>query len=297
MKRILAVAGGGSKGDEIAGIHDALRRVYDVYIGTSTGALIALLLACKKYDELVEGYSTITNRQVYGLLRPFNKNGSWSSRSLLKLWRLGPFASYFYDISKDLEKRVRKYFTKEDFEKLRRDKIEVIVCIEDLGHQNDKPEYVSVLDPSLTYDDFVRCVIASAAIPGFAKPVDIFGFKKVDGGWNEPIPTSIIAERYSQDHIEIFLTHSIRDEHPIYNPIRGAFKIIKMLFRRLSDAGINNRVKCLERLRTMKLPNCYVYYNTYSPYSAADFNKERMRERIQIGRRRVRLNTLNPIKL
>lgn len=68
MKRALVVSGGGSKGAFSVGVIKDLVQLYhvnfDVLVGTSTGALIAPLVAMGDLERLEELYTTVTNDKI-----------------------------------------------------------------------------------------------------------------------------------------------------------------------------------------------------------------------------------------
>lgn len=91
MKRAIVISGGGSKGAYAAGVLDKFRESesqlkFDVFVGTSTGALMAPFLALNKLDTLVNIYQNTKTHQV---IKPkdrtaFLKNSSLYSTAPLK---------------------------------------------------------------------------------------------------------------------------------------------------------------------------------------------------------------------
>lgn len=287
-KRVCILPGGASHGSEVVGVLSELRPKYDVYIGTSTGALIAILAASGKYKELIDAYSTTTNREMYGILHPFTRKGKYSklklSLALINMFRANRLE--MYNIGQALEKKVRRYFTPDDFDRLRKEKIEVVVTMKCIDKKGSRTEYISSLDPAMYYDKFVLACVASASIPYFAAPVSINGLRFVDGGVQDPIPTSLINTLYLNDEIDIFLMHSRRDLEWKYCQVDGPLEMAEHL---LADQRNEIRKDDLLVIRNKKTR---LVYATHKEESSASFEPELMKTWIQWGINRVREDDL-----
>jgi predicted acylesterase/phospholipase RssA len=227
-------AGGAGWGAWTVGVHTTLRKPYDVFIGTSTGAIIALFLALGRidsifYDLLVYEYSNITNRQMYGLLSPYNRRGKISKPKVIAaiVRMMYKERNHIYDIGEELYKRLSKRFTYNHFLELRRQKIDVIVTVNCVSLKNEPTQYVSVLDPSMTYERFKLSVVASASIPYAAKPVVWNNLSHLDGGVFDTAPTGLINKYQDPD---IWLMHSLQSEQKSYREVDGWLKLAGALF-------------------------------------------------------------------
>ncbi len=272
-------AGGASWGAYWAGYHSVKKPIYDAYIGTSTGALIALFLALGRtdgrfYQYLLHEYSTTTNREMYGWFQPFNKNGKMNKVKLLAatIQMMRKDRNYIYDISKALESNIRAYFKPSHFLELRRKKIDVIVTVKNADVKKSRTEYVSILDEAMTYDRFIDYVVASASIPFFAKPRVINGTQYVDGGVLDPIPTEIIKD---YEDVDIYLMHSLQDEQTILSPATTWSKLAANLFN-----DIRYEIKMDD---VNKATNATVYHSIPFDWNSANFDSEKMKEAIRKG--------------
>lgn len=69
--KALIVSGGGSKGAFAGGVIEYLDSEYDLYIGTSTGALIIPLAAADDLANLKSCYTNTTQKDIFKV-SPFN---------------------------------------------------------------------------------------------------------------------------------------------------------------------------------------------------------------------------------
>lgn len=290
-KRVAILSGGGSNGDELAGSFIESRKMYDVYILNSTGSLQGILFACGKFEEAVKGYTEINNRKVYGWLSPFNKNGkpSWRMAIAASKLLISRKSLHIYSIDKYLEKQVREYFKKKDFDKLLDDGIEVIVTVKNIDYKNRETDYIS--NRSVNYNEFVNAICASFSIPMFAKPRIIGGARHVDGGWSDNIPTELINRRFKDYYVDVYLTHSKQDEKMILDPVEG---ILDYVIRYFLDSRFNNMRKNLLLLKSLKHERCRVFHSTYEKDNSANFDPEKMKRRVMNGRRKAQNGRMNP---
>jgi len=286
-------AGGAGWGAWTVGVHTTLRKPYDVFIGTSTGAIIALFLALGRidsifYDLLVYEYSNITNRQMYGLLSPYNRRGKISKPKVIAaiVRMMYKERNHIYDIGEELYKRLSKRFTYNHFLELRRQKIDVIVTVNCVSLKNEPTQYVSVLDPSMTYERFKLSVVASASIPYAAKPVVWNNLSHLDGGVFDTAPTGLINKYQDPD---IWLMHSLQSEQKSYREVDGWLKLAGALF-----SGMRAEIK-RDDLKGVR--GADVYYAPVFNWSAADFNPKNMRAALQRGIEDAKSNNITKVRL
>ena len=270
-------AGGAAHGAYTVGLHSKLEKQYDIYIGTSTGALIALYLACARldprfYDWLVYEYSNTDNKEMYGSKPPF-KNGKLSmTRLFFSFFRMHrKNRNYMYDISTPLRAKIIKYFKPAHFIALRQKGINVIVTSKNVDVKKSPTTYTSILRDDMTYDRFVDWVVASASIPFFAKPTTINGYQYVDGGVLDPVPTALLK---NYKDIDIWLSHSKQAEQQINAKANSWGKLAMNLF---------NDIRYEIKMDDLKDIKANVYHSRVLDWDSADFDTKKMREAIRLG--------------
>jgi predicted acylesterase/phospholipase RssA len=174
----LVVSGGGSKGAFAVGAIEVLREkgwVFDVVSGTSTGALIAPLVAIDDIDKMVEIYTTTRTKDIIRL--------NWR--------RL--FQDAIYD-TKPLEKLIRRTMKGERYERLMASTTTVLLC--SVAFQTGRLIYGSqhrvdgVFDsvPWGDFEGYVRATLASTNEPMLMPPVLFDQETCFDGGVREVAP-------------------------------------------------------------------------------------------------------------
>jgi predicted acylesterase/phospholipase RssA len=121
-------SGGGAKGAWGAGVAhyliNDLNRDYKYLSGTSTGALQSLLISLNETERLKEGYTSVTNGDIYKLA-PYRikKNKKGHSKTKMNYLKIGwnmliRKQKTFGDSSKLRTDLLPKFFTVNDFNKL-----------------------------------------------------------------------------------------------------------------------------------------------------------------------------------
>lgn len=178
----LSISGGGSKGAFAVGAVDALRATYEfpVISGTSTGALIAPMVAIGDYDGLINLYSNVTDKDILRL--------NWR--------RL--FLDCIYD-TKPLEETIRKALDEEErYERLMESETEILLC--SVSFQTQKVQYFSQrgrIPGTVAWkdkDELVKAILASTNQPVYMPLVSIRGEQYADGGVREVAPIEILQE-------------------------------------------------------------------------------------------------------
>lgn len=182
MKTALVIGGGGSKGAFAVGVIEVLREngiSFDVVAGTSTGALIAPMVAIDDIEELIRQYTEVRTRDI-----------------IRKNWR-GLFWNGIHH-TRPLEKRMRKALAEGDpsrYEQLMADGApRVFICA--VGMQSVSPTYFSQRDDELAtaWKDQEECLLAilgSASEPVFMTLPELRGEQWADGGLREIAPLGV----------------------------------------------------------------------------------------------------------
>lgn len=84
--KALVISGGGSKGAFAGGVAqyliEELKRDYQLYIGTSTGSLLASHLALQKIEKIKNVYTNVTNNSIFNVC-PFVVKQNTATKTLL----------------------------------------------------------------------------------------------------------------------------------------------------------------------------------------------------------------------
>ncbi|MBL0309604.1 MAG: patatin-like phospholipase family protein [Bacteroidetes bacterium] len=187
----LVISGGGSKGAFAGGVAEYLikdcKKDYALFVGTSTGSLLAPFLALGDIERIKKIYSTIKHEDIF-TTSPFVfhvKNGIIHTR--INHW--GIIRQFFrkqktFGNSENLRTLIKKSFTSENFKQLRVLQKEVIVTVANLTTRTT--EYKSSLD--YNYTDFCDWIWASANFIPFMSLLTKNGSDYGDGGFGNLIP-------------------------------------------------------------------------------------------------------------
>lgn len=206
--KALVISGGGSKGAYGGGIADYLirgkKQDYDIFVGTSAGSLLVPLLAAGEVERLKRTFTNVTQKDVFKR-NPFiiKKQGKIFST---KINHFNSAKMFFkkkktFGDSSNLRKMIERTFRKEDFNKVRSGKKEVIVTVCNLtAHQT---EYKSIHDCS--YDDFCDWMWISSNFVPFMSLVVKSGHEYADGGFGDYLPIHPAIDLGAKEVDAIFL--------------------------------------------------------------------------------------------
>lgn len=292
MIQIALLPGGASHGCNPAGALCTLKKNYDVYIGSSAGALNGVLLALEKYDEIEYEQTHTTNRELYGIFPPINSEGEFDLKKFIAAMSVAMIRkrTYVYKFGEQLEKKIRKHFDRDDFIDLYNHGPEVIVTNHDYDSTVRPSRYVSNRDPFMTHDKFVRAIVASASIPVFAIPQKIDSTNSVDGGVLDNIPSSIL-ENYPDSRVDVWLTHSLRKEEDVRREVNSIPRGVMNLVSASRYHLMYNDLVQIEN------PNTTLYYADHMDWNSANFDPEKMRNSFNQARTRVQAGRLNAMHL
>ena len=208
-KKALIISGGGSYGAYGAGTIAALNKDYDLVGGISTGALITPLAALKEWDRLKEGYTSTNQYDVFDhkwyLPNPVNKKGKINVAAIImSLLRSKPTVG----TTNALRKTIGKFFTYEDFLRLKESKKEIIVGAQNIKEVPSKLHYFSLSDMEYNekgYEDFKDWMWASTSVPFLTTIVDKENGLWVDGGLTELVPFELAAKGNTYSEIDVII--------------------------------------------------------------------------------------------
>ena len=189
--RALVISGGGSKGAFAGGVAQYLmereKREYDMFLGTSTGSLLVPHLALGKIGKLYDIFTNVQQQDIFSV-SPFvqRKKGDREYVSIdfvNSLWQFVRMKRTFGE-SKALRKHIRKHFTIEEYQQIKREKHDVVVTVSNLSM--NRVEYKSIND--CTYDEFCNWIWISCNYIPFMSLAMVDGYEYADGGLGCVIP-------------------------------------------------------------------------------------------------------------
>lgn len=168
--RALVVSGGGSKGAYAVGVVKALVEQgskWDIILGTSTGALIAPMVAIGDIETLEKIYTSVRTKDI-----------------VRKRWLITwPWVSAMYS-DKPLRKIVERSLTEERWKAILESDTYVAVCTVSLN--TGKICYWEAA--KMTRETFVEALMASSNQPGIMPAIKLGEEWHVDGGLKEQAP-------------------------------------------------------------------------------------------------------------
>lgn len=189
--RALVISGGGSKGAFAGGVAQYLmegeKREYDMFLGTSTGSLLAPHLAVNDISKLYDIFTNVQQQDIFSV-SPFvqRKKGDREFVSIdfvNSLWQFIKRKRTFGE-SKALRRKIRKDFTFEEYQKIKREKHDVVVTVSNLSM--NRVEYKSIND--CTYEEFCNWIWISCNYIPFMSLAKVNGYEYADGGLGSVVP-------------------------------------------------------------------------------------------------------------
>jgi predicted patatin/cPLA2 family phospholipase len=271
-KKALVISGGGAKGAWAGGVIQHLiedqEKDYDLFVGTSTGSLLAPLTSIRELSILKEGYTSITSDDIFSV-NPFNKEGD------IKLWNA---FKRFVTVKKtlgetdNLRELIKKHFQEKHFDKLYKSDKEVIAVVANLTDK--RPEYKS--SNNNTYEDFVDWLWASSNAPIFTSIVEKDDCQYADGAIYQHIPVQVaIANGATEIDVIVLSPEGLGavKRGKINNVLQYFVRLMDIMQRKIAKDNID-----LSKLNSFgREIEVNIYY---TPYSLTDnslvFEKEQM---------------------
>lgn len=247
MKKALVISGGGSKGAFSVGVLKGLYKwapstSFDIFVGTSTGALIAPLAAMGEHEKLEKLYTSNKNKDI---IKKFNF-GDRVLSGASSIFSFSPLKNILADIYND-----------DFFNRLQQSGKEIYlttVCLQTqelvvfTNAKNPKPGSYYKLRSLETGAQFRAAVLASASQPVFTPAVRIDenlpgaahpNYQYVDGGVREYAGVMIAVEAGAENVFTI--VHSTEIAVDSKKEFKVMFEILEQTLEMfLTDVGEND---------------------------------------------------------
>jgi predicted acylesterase/phospholipase RssA len=227
-KRALVLSGGGAKGAFTAGavkyLMVELGLHFDLVVGTSTGALIAPLVATRDVANLIHFYENVEDRDIL------------KDRPDLLAFL---FSDALND-SKPLERLIHTFFgNRRRYERLIRSSTEIFVTV--VNMQTGEIEYGNQHRDSKPV--LLKKILASACVPVMMPPVKIGTDQYVDGGVKEIAPLSKAIDEGATHIVSVILSPDALHREPVRKEFTGSMEILKRTLALLTDEIVDNDLK------------------------------------------------------
>ncbi|MCK5401492.1 MAG: patatin-like phospholipase family protein [Flavobacteriaceae bacterium] len=234
--KALVISGGGSKGAFAGGVAQYLieerQKKYDIFIGTSTGSLLACHLALNKVKKIKEVYTNVTQRSIFSHC-PFiikRKNGI----ETIGIHHLNVIRNFFkgrktFGESYNLKKLIINTITKAEFNQIKVSTIDVVVTVSNLSL--NQVEYKSIKD--YEYEEFCEWIWISCNYTPFMTLVKKNGCEYADGGLGSMIPIDEVIRRGATEVDAIVLETEITQLNRM--PSLNVFSLLTNMFNFMLD--------------------------------------------------------------
>jgi NTE family protein len=224
----LVLSGGGAKGAFTAGAvkHLIVERglTFDLVVGTSTGSLVAPLVATLDVADLLNIYENVENQDIL------------ADRPDLLAFLL----SNALNGTEPLERLINRFFGDPTrYRRLVDAPVELFVTVVNL--QTGAVEYGSPRQDSK--GDFLKKMLASASVPVLMPPVKIGKHQYVDGGVKDVTPFAKAIEEGATHIVAIILSPGPAHRPPQAKEFSSAFAITGRTLELLLDEVVDTDVK------------------------------------------------------
>ncbi len=283
--KALVISGGGSKGAFAGGVAqyliEELKRDYQLYIGTSTGSLLASHLALQKIEKIKNVYTNVTNDSIFNVC-PFvvkQKHGSQNIaiNHLTVLFNMLRGSKTFGE-SLNLKNLIKNTLTEEEFLVLKHAIKDVVVTVSNLSL--NQVEYKSLKD--FDYENFCEWVWISCNYTPFMTLVKKDGCEYADGGLGNMVPIEEAINRGATEVDAIILQTEVNQFNRL--PSKNPFALLTNMFSFMLDRieSQNIRIGKFTASHNEAIINFY-YAPTVLTTNSLIFNKEKMTQWWQSG--------------
>jgi NTE family protein len=241
--RALVISGGGSKGAFAGGVAQFLMQdlgyEYDMFLGTSTGSLLIPHLSLNKIDKVYNLFTNVTQRDIFSV-SPFvqRKKGDREYVSIdfvNSIWQFIRMKRTFGE-SKHLKRNIKRNFSKEEFETIKKTKEDVVVTVSNLS--KNRVEYKSI--NNCTYEEFCNWIWISCNYIPFMSLATVDGFEYADGGLGCVIPIREAILRGATEIDAIVLESENMEHKKVLG--KNPFSLMLNLFGHLLDQVERNDI-------------------------------------------------------
>jgi len=242
--RALVISGGGSKGAFAGGLAQYLleeqKNKYDLFIGTSTGSLLISHLALGKIEHIKKAYTNVTQSDIFNNC-PFliKRKGQVSMISINHFNVIKNFirGRKTFGESKNLRKMIAREFSEADFNAIRAQSLDVVICVSNLSTNN--VEYKSINECS--YEDYLDWIWFSCNYVPFMSLETKDNCEYADGGLGCIIPIEEAVRRGATEVDAIMLNTEIQQFNRVHS--RNPFDSLGIIFSFISDKIEEQNVK------------------------------------------------------
>jgi len=283
--KALVISGGGSKGAFAGGVAqyliEELNRDYHLYIGTSTGSLLASHLALRKIEKIKEVYTNVTNDSIFDVC-PFivkQKHGSQNIaiNHISVLFNLLRGSKTFGE-SHNLRKLIKDTLTEDEFLFLKQSYKDVVVTVSNLSL--NQVEYKSLKE--FEYEEFIDWIWISCNYTPFMTLVKKDGCEYADGGLGNMVPIEEAISRGATEVDAIILQTEVHQFNRM--PSKNPFSLLTNMFAFMLDRieAQNIKIGKFTASHNDAIINFY-YAPTVLTINSLIFNKEKMTQWWQSG--------------
>jgi predicted patatin/cPLA2 family phospholipase len=283
--KALVVSGGGSKGAFAGGVAQYLMeeqgKSYDLFLGTSTGSLLIPHLAVNNIPKVYDIFTNVNQKTIFSI-NPFIQRKK-DNREYVTINYFNSLIQFIqkkrtFGESKALRRNIFKNFTKDEYDKIKELREDVVVTVSNLS--KNRVEYKSIND--FSYEEFCDWIWISCNYIPFMSLATRNGFEYADGGLGCVIPIREAIQRGATEIDAIVL----ESENLEYNKVLGKnpFSLLISLFGHLLDQVEKGDIALGKLAATHKGVTLNLYYTpTRLTENSLIFNKKLMVEWWQQG--------------
>ncbi|MGS2763648.1 patatin-like phospholipase family protein [Sinomicrobium sp. M5D2P9] len=283
--RALVISGGGSKGAFAGGVAqfliEGLQKDYQLYLGTSTGSLLVSHLALREVEKIKEVYTSVNQDKIFSNC-PFTVKEKYGTQQIainhFRVLRNFMRGSKTFGESYNLRDLIRETLTREEFDKLREQRRDIVVTVSNLSL--NQVEYKSINDAD--YDEFCEWIWISCNYTPFMSLIRKNGCEYADGGLATMVPIEEAIRRGAKE-IDAIILHT---EVTYINrmPSRNAFDLLTTMFSFMLDRIEHQNIRIGKFVASHQGAIINFYYTpTVLTTNSLIFNKEKMTKWWQNG--------------
>ena len=218
-------SGGSTK---IVGIAEVWKRLVDengmpdYFSGVSASSILSLPFAMGLIDEVMTIMATFGSRTIFDQLPMYN-NGIPTPRALSRL----ATGKNHLGRMRNLEKTLKKLIPKAEYEAYRLDINAPVVVVMATRYFDMEECYFDLKNDDISYDEAIRCIIASSSIASAVPPIEIrkgTGVFFYDGGYRDHSIGLYMMETYPIGEMASVFSRPFKNRIPVKGA--DAFNIV-----------------------------------------------------------------------